>query len=225
MSIHLRFIPICLALAILPLPNTSRADLEYTAGSQTTNTVFAVAPGASINVPIYVRQFGATQDISGDGGLFSAAFLVQQTSTPSASDAIIAGFSPNAALFNNTNAGSQYSNTMAALFIDQSGPSTIDPAEPDPTTGLLLIGTVFIQTSPTIGSTVYSISDFDPATTQFTTYDGTNPNLDAVIDAHQPITFTITTATPEPTVPAIVASSLMVAARNRRPKRARRSKP
>ena len=210
MCVSKKILAVAIALAAVPQAHTAMAAVAYTAGGAASTTAFNAAPGATLSVPIYIREFGGSSEITSDAGLFSAGFRVQRTSAEAATSATVTGVAMNTALFNHLNAAA-YAADHASLYIDQDG-GGIDPALP--TAGLLLVGTVSIQASLLEGTTTYSIGDFDadPDSAQVVTYEFNV--LDAALGA-SPATFTVTVV-PEPASAMLLACAACVFARRGR---------
>ena len=156
---------------------------------------FNVPAGTSIDVPITLSEYGATQEVTSNGGLDFAGFLVTHASPGPNDDSII------------TNAGvalSSFPDVLSSTYDDDSATVTMDVFPKDSLTaapanvsqGLIQLGTVTIQASSLIGQvSTYTLQNA-PGGDIFLTDNFTE--LDPLLSPST-YTFTVTaTSTPEP---------------------------
>jgi hypothetical protein len=183
-------------LAATPTYSLETSQPAYTAPTNTT-----------LSVDVYLRETtppGDPSPLAAAGGLFSGAFRVSLTSPPT-TDTTLLSLSPGPG-FDGAFVPT-LSPTSARLYEDRA--TAIPPGVLPTPDHLIQLGTLTLHTGPAPATLLFSLSDFDPSSTDLLTIDGTplDPSL-------TPGSFSLT-ITPEPTSLALLTLPLLALTRRR----------
>ena len=187
--------------ALLLAASSVKANVALTSGSNYSATAgvpnFDVIAGGSIDVPITVSEYGPTKEISSDGGLDGAGFLVSHSSPGVNDDSVITAVGIALASFPHL-ISSTYDDGSASVTMDVFPTDSLTYTPASISAGLLQLGTVTIQASSVVGQvSTYTIQDSGSTTSDTFLTDNGN-ELDSLLTPSV-YTFTVTaTDVPEP---------------------------